>query len=252
MKTIWVNLLLFILLIPSVAFGAGFAHDANFLVLAPNQQLAEDVLASANDIRAHVAKEWLGEELPPSVGRTVISVTISEWEDRGLAWPIDTPKRTLHKVWLRTTQDGAVGGPLAHEVVHIVLATQFRDRLPAWADEGVASTVDDGPRVDTRRQIVAWFARTGNWPSLATLLDARSISPEDQATYSAAASVTQYLLSRGGKAKFLQFAVAGKANGWNQALKEHYSLRSVTDLQGAWQAWARSAASRTVHRLASN
>jgi hypothetical protein len=140
---------------------------------------------------------------------------------------------------------------LAHEIVHVVLATQFRDRLPAWADEGAASTVDDQPRILARRRIVAWFARTGNWPSLETVFDAPSISPEDQATYSVAASVTQYLLARGGKAKFLRFAVAGKASGWDRALDEFYDLGSVADLQAAWQAWARSTSPEPVHRLIS-
>ena len=55
---------------------------------------------------------------------------------------------------------------------------------------------------------------------------------------SVAASVTEYLLRRGDKARLLRFAVSGKTAGWDTALREHYGLRSAEEFQQAWQAWA--------------
>lgn len=225
-------------LIASVAQGAGFAHNDNFIVLAPDQALAEEVLDRAEDFRALVAQEWLDEELPPSVGRAVIHVSLSDWEDSGLTWAIDCPERKYHKLWVKGTRDQVLGSTLRHEIVHMVLVTRFPDQLPVWAEEGAASSVDDPQRIGTRRRIIDWYARTGNWPGLAAILDARSIVGRDQANYSVAASLTEYLLSHGDRAKFLRFAIAGKKDGWDNALQKHYGIPSVRHLQTAWQAWA--------------
>ncbi|HIA18772.1 MAG TPA: hypothetical protein EYN70_05025 [Planctomycetaceae bacterium] len=224
--------------ITTVAQGAGFAHNDNFIVFAPNQVLAEAVLERAGRFRAQVAKEWMGEQLPPSVGRTVIHASLSETKESGLTWAIDCPERKLHKLWVSGTRDKVLGSTLHHEIVHTVLATRFPDRLPIWAEEGAASRKDDQQRIDIRKRIIDWYARTGNWPELQTILNARSIVGSDQASYSVAASVTEYLLSLGDHAQFLRFAVAGKKNGWDAALQQHYNVASVGHLQVAWEKWA--------------
>lgn len=234
------------LLVPAPAQAAGFAHDENFVVLAPDQALANAVLAKANEFRKQAAKEWLGEELPPSIGQSVIHVEYSNTEDSALTWPIDSPGRTLHKVWLTTNTERAIGSTLHHEITHVVLATQFPERLPAWADEGAASLADNPERVAARKKILAWYAKTGNWPSVKTVFEARSVNAKDQATYSVAASLTQYLLTRADKSAFLRFAQAGKTQGWDRALKEHYDIQNVGELQTAWQAWAGTAGERAA------
>src|SRR5258708_38585363 len=86
---------------PTVAQAAGMAHDENFIVIATDDALAEDVLAKANLFRKEVAEEWLGVELPPSVGRAIIDVHIAD-DDQGRTWVIDAPDRKHHMLWLTT------------------------------------------------------------------------------------------------------------------------------------------------------
>lgn len=223
--------------LPSSVRAAGLAHDANFIVLAPNQPAADAALAKANEHRRAVAVEWLGEELPPGVGQTSLHVEFNDREDRGLTWPIDAPGRTLHKVWIVSSPENALESTLRHEVLHVVLATQFPGKLPAWADEGAASQCDDAQRKSTRARTVRWYAQSGNWPRLDVLLQKPSISPADQADYSTASSLTEYLLTRGDRRTFLKFAVDGKARGWDSALQTHYRISDVSALQTQWQAW---------------
>jgi hypothetical protein len=218
--------------------GAGMAHDENFIVMAPNQTLAEELLARANQFRREVAVEWLGRELPPSVGRTIINVELSEVTDRGFTWPVDSPARKFHKMWLTTSRDRALGSTLRHEITHVVLATRFRGMMPPWAEEGSASLEDDARRIETRKEIIGWYNETGDWPSLTKLFQADRILASDTALYSVAASVTEYLLTCKDRRTFLAFAVAGKRNGWDRALAEHYAIGGVDHLQEAWQAWA--------------
>ncbi|MHB8901470.1 MAG: hypothetical protein ACYC6Y_22190 [Thermoguttaceae bacterium] len=226
----------------STVTGAGFRHDENFTVLAEDDMLAADVLASANRFRQRVAHEWLGAELPPSVGETVIHVTVSDQEDRGLTWAVDSPNRSMHKIWLTTSRDRANGSTLQHEIAHIVLATRYPQRLPAWADEGIAGTYDEEDRISLRRQILRWYGDTGNWPGLESVFQAPTILNTDKKTYAVAVSVTEYLLTRADRPTFVEFAAAGQRSGWDRALQDFYRIDSVSSLQQAWQAWASGSA----------
>lgn len=220
--------------------GAGFAHDENFTVLAPSQELAEQVLKRADQFRGEVAKQWFGEELPPGVGRAVIHVELSPNEDSGMTWAIDSPQRKFHKVWLTTNLEHALGSTLRHEITHVVFATWFPDRLPVWAEEGCASLSDNADRVATRGRIIDWYARSGNFPDLASLFDQETVAAHEKATYAVAASVTEMLISRGGQdgeRRFIKFAAVGKKRGWEHALSHHYNLDDLADLQATWEQW---------------
>lgn len=221
-----------------VAQGAGFAHRTTGNVMAPDQATAEAVLAKAEEYRRQVALEWLGEELPPSAGPVAIHVQFSQTEDTGLTLPIDGPERKFHRIWLITSRERALGSTLHHEMVHAVLATRFPGRLPAWCDEGVAGAKDDPERVALRRRIVEQFAQADAWPPLRTLLEAKEISTTDEAAYSVASSLVEFLLTRGDRPTFLRFAASGRDLGWDRAVRDHYGFGSVAELQTAWQRWA--------------
>jgi hypothetical protein len=224
----------------ATALSAGYAHDENFVVMAPEQDLADAVLASANKFRAESADVWLGEKLPSSVGRAVIHVTLDETKQEGMFWPVGpNSKRSMHKLWISGNRDQVVGSVLRHEVTHVVMATRFKSELAPWADEGIASRYDDDGRIATRAGIIRWYARTGNWPKLRETLDKEAIAPDDKSGYAVAASLADFLLSRGGERRLLQFAVEGKAKGWDAALRKHYNIANVAELQTQWQDWVK-------------
>ena len=237
MRTICLALACLVLSSPSAAQGAGLAYSDNFIVMAPDQPLADEVRDAAEGLRKQIALEWLGAELPPGKGRTVISVNIVEAANRGLTWLIDHPKRKMHSTWLTTSREGATGPLLAHEIVHVVLGTYFPGGLPAWANEGIAS-LQDGPKRDAiRDRILGSWARDASWPDIAQVLGAQTLPGSDQRAYAVAVSLTRYLLTRGDKPQFLRFAVEGKEQGWDEALRTHYRIQSVEELQASWQAW---------------
>lgn len=219
------------------ARAAGFARNADFIVFADDQPLAEAVIAKASQYRKELALRWLGEELPPAVGRTVINVTISDREDRGLIWPADGPGRQVHNIWLTTSRQRALGSTLKHEIAHAVLATRYPRELPVFVNEAVANLQDDEERKEIRQRTIGWFARTGNWPPIREVFEADVISSVDSASYAVASSVTEYLCTRSSETKFLEFAIAGKQHGWDAALRSHYGINSVEQLQQLWQQW---------------
>lgn len=226
------------------ADAGGFASNDDFIVhvAADGEQVADRTLAQgiarrATEYRKRIAEEWLGQELPPSVGRTCLSVMLTDDQDQGLTWPKNEVTGEYNNVHLSTTRDGALGGTLGHEIAHVVLATRypFPGDLPPWVVEGIASRYDAEPRRATRRQIIAWYARTGNWPKLGDVLRAEVIPPNDKAAYAVAASLTEFLVERAGKRKFLEFAKDGRSNGWDAALSSHYGIHDQDELQTLWQ-----------------
>ncbi len=231
------GLLLVILCIPCVADAAGVAASQDFNVLASDQALAEAVLAQAEVFRREIAKEWLGQELSRGAGPAMITVVESQGEDSGLTWPIDDPKRKFHKVWLRTSEERALGSTLRHEITHVVLATQFPNHLPAWVEEGIASLSDDPERLEIRRRMLGRHLLSRDGPHLNAMFEAPTVPTSHRSTYSLAASVVEYLLTRADKATLLRFAVTGRDQGWDRAVQEHYGFRTVSDLETAWHAW---------------
>ncbi len=228
---------------------SGYAKSDNFTVLTPKQATAQEadqyataVLQTAELQRREIAREWLGQELPPTRGRTIVTVSFAADRDAGLTWAIDDPRRKYHALYLSTSPDLALGSTLAHEMVHVVLATQFPhpNRLPAWLEEGIASQYDDGDRKHERQQQLATFIRTRTWPPITDILSAKSIPATDTQAYTLAAAVTAMLLARDGdKQKLLAFGQYGNNRGWDIALQEYYGIAGVDQLQKLCQRWMR-------------
>ncbi len=223
-------------LLPSSARAAGLATNDNFHVIAPTDELAREVLATAERLRDELAQQWLGETLPPGIGRTILHVSVGD-ESSGLFWAIDHPDRTFHQLWITLRRGEPTENVLGHELTHMVLATRYPQRLALWVEEGIASQADDEERKQIRAQTISWYRRTGNWPHMGGVLRLPSIAAQDQANYAVAASLTEYLLSRDDKRTLLSFAVEGKRHGWDRALAKHYGLSGVGELQSKWQKW---------------
>lgn len=216
---------------------AGLARSENFIVMAPDQTLANEVLAAAEACRQEVATQWLGAPLPPSIGAAIIHVEVSDAEDSGMTWAIDHPDRKYHKVWLETSRERAVGATLKHEITHVVLATRFPARLPTWLEEGCASFADDEARQGTRRAILDWYARNDTWPSLNPVLNAKAMAASDKSSYAVAASLTEFLMARGGRTKLMTFAELIQSHGLARALSRSYEINDADQLRDEWKSW---------------
>jgi hypothetical protein len=230
----------------SCACAAGVARNENFSVYVPEtsvpaqaQRFAELLLERAQSYRSEIAMEWLGEELPAGAGRTTIYVEISSVEDVGLTWAKDSAERRSHTIWLKTSPRLAVGETLKHEVGHAVFATRYPspNRLPSWVEEGIASGYDDAIRKDARQQLLRSWVRTGHAAQLAQVLESSDLRSFDEYSYAAATSLVNFLMERGERETILRFAEDGQRRGWTAALRAHYGIQSIDELQSQWEAW---------------
>ncbi|MFW6124890.1 MAG: hypothetical protein ACOC46_01970, partial [Pirellulales bacterium] len=214
----FLSLALALAALSSPAVAAGFSRSDNFVVMAAEKSLADEALAQAEKYRREIARQWLGAELPPSVGQTVLHVEITDEGDSAHTWVIDDPRRQYHRVWVNGSRRQVLGSTLRHEISHVVMATRFPQGLPLWINEGIASLNDDAERVATRRRIIGWYAQTDNWPPLARILNAEAMRAHDRETYSVAASLTEYLLSLDDRATLVAFAATAAQRNWDEAL----------------------------------
>ncbi len=242
---VWILMLSAPILDAATSTKSGYAKSDNFTVLTPRQATAQEanayaqeILRSAEQMRCQIAREWLGAELPQRQGRTIVTVSWELNRDAGLTWVIDDPRRRYHTLYLATSPELALGSTLAHEMVHVVLATRFPPphRLPAWLEEGIASQYDDSSRQQERRQQAITFIRTRQWPPLEDVLAAKNIPATDTEAYTAAVAITSLLLARDrDKQKLFAFGQYGNKNGWDAALRKFYGIPSVRHLQTLWQ-----------------
>lgn len=218
----------------------GIAGSKNFTVIAPvGDFFCEKVLAQAERFRKQIALAQLGQELPGGREFTHINVELSSDKDEGLTLLCGEGRRFSgdHRIWLTTTRQLALGSTLAHEIAHVVLNAQFPRGMPAWANEGIASQFDDDKSKAIRKRILKGFVRTGQWPSVQNVLDARRIHPTDQTAYAVSVSLVEFILARADRKTFLKFIDDGNKIGWEAALRKHYQIFNV---QKDWQSWVSS------------
>jgi hypothetical protein len=224
--------------------GAGLVHSPNFIVLTPavpSQEAAEvfakAVLERAEQLRKQIAVEWLGEELPPSIGPVLLNVSYPDEPDSGLTWAKDHPDRKFHALFLVTVPGQLPDGILAHEMAHCILATRYPHphRLPAWVEEGIASRYDDSQRQQIRQKIMNWFVTTGHWPRLSSVLTARGVHSDDQEAYTLSATLVELLLEHGDKKKLLEFGRLAEQSGLDIALRQCYGIANSAELELLWR-----------------
>ncbi len=217
------------------ATATAVASSANFTVLAPTQRLADKVVGHADAFRREIAEEWLGDELPVATRPAAIHIEIDD--TRSFARTVIDATQGRHLVWLVGSEEGVTQSLLQHEVAHVVMAARFGDAMPIWANEGIASRYDNSRRHAIRQQQLAGFVAIDSWPHVDRLLK----EPVRQKwTYAAAVSITDFLVDQGGKKKFLDFVASSTevasstGNGWATALRKHYAIASVAELESQW------------------
>jgi hypothetical protein len=224
----------------TVSAGANY-RTQNFVIEAHSAALARQVGGAAETWRRRLAVEWLGKELPAWPYPCHVAVRAApERAPNGRTRLLSQGSREF--VW-EITLEGPVGrildSVLPHEMTHAVFATHFRRPLPRWADEG-ASTVEEheDQRWEQQRRLVE-VLQSGAALSVRELLTADYGQQNASAMYVQGYSLTQFLLTQGGKRKFIGFLDEGTSGvAWSDALRDHYGFQNLQELQGQWLKWA--------------
>jgi hypothetical protein len=224
---------------------AGSAESPNFRVSAPTDQIAQQVAQFAEKYRRQKALEWLGKEMPTWGQKCPIKVTLTPG-GRGTSgggattFAFDNGAILEQHMHIEGDLEQILHSVLPHEVTHTVFAYHFRDRVPRWADEGGSVLSENDFERSRHDDLVRRSLAGGKAFRLRYLFDLENYPRDGQdvmTLYAQGYAITRYLVERNGKPAFLNFLADAKRYGWDQALRMHYRLESVEQLEQGWLDW---------------
>jgi hypothetical protein len=219
----------------------GASHrTTNFLVEAPNAEIARTVADHAEKCRRSIAKAWLGKELPNWTKPCPVKVKLTAGEAGGLtSFGFDHGHVTDQSMVVEGRLERILASALPHEITHTIFAAYFGGPMPRWADEG-ASLLSEDERERHRHDQIAedLLARRGEI-SLGKLFQIEEYPKDLMSFYGQGYSISRFLIEIGGRPRFLKFVRDGLESGWDRATLDHYGLADVRELDRAWRSWHR-------------
>ena len=214
----------------------GAQHQtANFLVHAPNAQIAQQIGQYAEHYRREKALLWLGYEMPPWPQPCPLHVTVNMEGPSG-ATSFHFGQGTIlgMKMEIQGPLDRLLASVLPHEVTHTVFAHYFRQPVPRWADEGGSVLSEDAIECRRHDALTRQILNRGQQIPLRRLFSLKEYPREVMCLYAQGYSMCDYLVKRSDRKTFLSFVGHGMRHGWDSAVQSFYSLRSVEELETAW------------------
>ena len=224
-------------LLPTL-MGAGH-RTRNFHVEAPTPEAARAVGEHAEKFRASIARAWLGRELPDWTEPCPIRVRITGGEAGGVTNFDFLPRGGVRSqsIEVEGRLDRVLASALPHEVTHTIFAAYFGGPMPRWADEGASVLSEDKPALDLHEQIVASLLDRRGQFAFTSLFSMKEYPSDLMGFYGQGYSVSRFLVSVGGRPRFLRFVKEGMDAGWDDAARKHYSLASCRELERGWHSW---------------
>jgi hypothetical protein len=127
---------------------------------------------------------------------------------------------------------------LPHELTHVVLSERFiGNRPPHWLDEGAAMLADTTHKQSLHERDCREALLQGSALPLSILLRLEQFTSAEQmpAFYGQSASLMRFLCHKGDITKVSYFANDALRIGYQQALRNHYRIESVEELERQWK-----------------
>jgi hypothetical protein len=230
------------------------AETANFRIFHNQpREVAEQAAQLAEKTRAEMGQKWFGglaENWNPKCELFLHSTSSDYSKATGV--PTTSPghssiKHEGPRVLARRIDlhcdniPNLMQAVLPHETTHVVLAGQFDQPVPRWADEGIAVLTEPRAKIELHLQNLHKCRQDNTLFPVRQLIllqdypDPRQIS----AFYAQSVSLVEFLASERGPQAFTAFLRdAIRTNNYEQALQKHYGYRGFDDLQQRWAAKA--------------
>jgi hypothetical protein len=248
-----------LLLVTTPSFAGDRVATDNFVVDAPNRELARKFADAAEYYRKEKALEWLGQEMPTWKTKCPLKVVVTMGPAGGATTftfdggPGGESAVASREMEIKGKLDQLLDSVLPHEVTHTVFANHFGRPVPRWADEG-GSVLSENDDERYKHDVSAReLLNQGRGIKLRHLFAMKEYPRDMIVTYAEGYSIVQYLVDQGGRKKFLEFVGTGmKGNGrnWDEACKTVYGYQSVEALEETWIQSLYKPPSRTAARQA--
>jgi RNA polymerase sigma factor (sigma-70 family) len=215
-------------------------RTANFEVTAPTRESAQKVAQAAERQRKALALLWLGKELPAWEKRCPVRVRLTEQGSAGVStFQFDNGRLVAQSMTLEGRLNEILSNSLPHETTHVVLANSSGRPLPRWADEGAAIQAESKESRARHAQATLTILDENRALPLRRLLPMPDYPPDAMALFAQGYSLTDFLLHKGGRSKFLEFVKEGDRDSWARSAKTHYGYATLDELERSWLVYAR-------------
>ncbi len=222
-----------------VAMGARQRTD-NFIVETADPNFAQQMAQAAEKYRHDLAIEWLGKPMPNWAQPCVMEVRVGPNLGAGGAttFVFDHGEVFNWRMSIQGSPERLLDSVLPHEVTHTIFASQFRQPLPRWADEGGATSVEHASEKNKYRQMLNQFLRTGHGIAFSRMFAMTDYPADIMPLYAEGYSLAEYLIGVGGRRKYVEFLADGlQSDDWAGAVQRNYGAKDLGTLQNTWLAW---------------
>lgn len=224
----------------SAALGATYSTP-NFVVTAPTDEIAQQCALVAEECRERVAIEWLGKTLPRWYRPCTVSVKVGQIGAGGKTeFSFDRGEVFGWRMSVQGTLERILDSVIPHEVSHTIFACHFRRPLPRWADEGAATLVEHESEQNRQRLMLKQVMNNGHRIPLKKLLAMKEYPTDMEGVltlYAEGYSLADFLVQAGGRTRYLDFLEDAHHRGWDTAIREHYKVEGIDDLEHRWNGW---------------
>lgn len=245
-----------ILLLILSSFGASYRTE-NFIITAPTEAEAKIFAETSEFWWKEHHKYWFGIEgarMEIPCQSTLNIKTHSGGGATSFVWShlgVDQPTGT----W-EGRRDKLLDDVIPHEVMHLVLAEQFRAPLPRWIDEGLCMSIesDDGRKRTLTRAVQNLYAKPSNTMTLSNMF---RVKEYDQAAgligghgshmfkivcfYDQATSIVEYLRTADTDKTLMEYIKQSmRDKQWEANLQSHYGINGTRELTAFWLNWVKA------------
>ncbi|EAQ79804.1 hypothetical protein [Blastopirellula marina] len=233
----------------AVIFGAALSLGANhrtenFVVTAPDKQMAQQTCEAAEGFRRQLALEWLGRELPPWSQPCPILVKVGGGAGGFTQFAFNRGVPFNWTMEIQGSRERILDSVLPHEILHTVFASHFGRPLPRWADEGACTTVEHDSEKNKNTKLLYECLTTDRGIAFNRMFAMEDYPADVLPLYAQGYSLARFLIVQGGKPKYVEYIGEGmKSNNWTRTTNKFYGYHSLSDLQVAWLGWVRDGSS---------
>ena len=244
--------------------GWRICESANFRFCCRGKATASpETVAAAEALRTKLATKWLGDDASPESAwgpkcDVILHTSLASYLQAAPGGQqtvgsslieVERGEIITRRIDIRADQPGWFANALGHELTHVVLADVFPNgNVPHWADEGMAVMAD--PLQKQNAHLRDMHVARGSRSAL-RVIELLSLEgyprPEQQAAfYGQSASIVRYLVERESPERFVKFVRSAAKQGYEQALRDEYSIGGVRELETRWARYAQREATRSA------
>ena len=241
--------------IPSAA-PASEVSTRNFIIRAPNPQLAQQAARLAEQYRRDLSVEWLGYEIAPWSEKVPVQVIIDRFPGGETSFAFvrgDGGEKAEPIGWQMKVfgpPDRVLDAVLPHEITHTIFATHFGRPLPRWADEGACTTVEhESERAKNHRLLIDFLTTKPSRGIPFNRMFTMTEYPHDiLPLYAQGYSLAKFLIRQKDRRTFVNYIGEGleqsdsadPLTAWNAVTQKFYGYKDLSDLQLSWLKWVES------------